>query len=110
MGDKSDSQQSSRFEILVGLHVIDDPTYDQYRAGMIPILEEHGGYFRYDLLVSEMIKGEADDPYNRVFIISFPDEDTKDQFFGDEAYKQVRAEHFDASVKSGGIIASYAVS
>ncbi|MBL4670607.1 MAG: DUF1330 domain-containing protein [Flavobacteriales bacterium] len=100
----------SRYEILVGLHVSDDDQYDLYRAGMLPLLEALGGFFRYDLRVSEHLKGDADDPYNRVFIISFPDEDTKDQFFNGDAYKAVRAKHFDASVKSGGIIASYAVS
>ncbi len=97
----------SRFEILVGLHVADEEKYSLYRAGMLPLLEAMGGYFSQDLRVSEHIKGEADDPFNRVFTISFPDEATKDKFFGDEAYQAVRAEHFAPSVKSGGILAQY---
>ena len=96
-----------RFEILIGLHVTDDATYDQYRAGMTPILEAHDGFFRYDFRVSEMLKGDADDPFNRVFVISFPDEATKDQFFANEQYAAVRSAFFDRSVKSFAQIASY---
>jgi len=107
MDVKPNLAKSERFEILVGLHVSDDAIYDQYRAGMTPILEEHGGYFSYDFRVSEMLKGDSEDPFNRVFIISFPDESTQEQFFSNEAYKEVRAKYFDPAVKSGGIIASY---
>ena len=96
-----------RFEILVGLHVSDDKIYDKYRAGMTPILKEHGGYFRYDFRVSEMLAGDAQDPYNRVFVLSFPDKDTKERFFSNDAYKKVRSTYFDASVISGGAIASF---
>lgn len=97
----------SRFEIHIGLHVTDDTHYDQYRAGMTPILETYGGYFRYDFRVSEMLKGEADAPFNRVFILSFPDQESKEKFFADEKYKAVRAAHFDQAVRSVGQISQY---
>ena len=74
---------------------------------MTPILETFGGYFRFDFRVSEMLKGEADDPFNRVFVLSFPDEATKDEFFADEKYQAVRAAHFDRGVRSYGQIAEY---
>lgn len=98
------SQPQSRHDILVGLHVIDDDQYNQYRAKMTPLLHEHDGYFSLDLRVSEMLKGDATDPFNRVFIISFPDEPTKIRFFGNEKYKAIRAEHFDPAVKSATIM------
>ena len=107
MDAKTSPKNTGRFEILVGLHVSDDAIYDQYRAGMTPILEEHGGYFSYDFRVSDMLKGESDDPFNRVFILSFPDELTKEQFFSNEVYKAVRAKYFDPAVKSGGVITSF---
>ena len=97
----------SRFEILVGLHVTDDESYDKYRAGMTPLLKEHGGYFRYDFRISEMLKGDAQDPINRVFIISFPDQGSKDRFFSNASYKEVRALHFDPAVKAAHQIAAY---
>ncbi len=99
--------ETTRFEVLVGLHVSDEEEYNAYRAGMTPILKDHGGYFRYDFRVSEMLQGEASDPFNRVFVLSFPDESTMTRFFENDAYKQVRATHFDVSVKSGGAIASF---
>lgn len=107
MDDKQSSETSERFEILVGLHVIDDPSYDQYRAGMTPILEALGGYFRFDFRVSEMLKGDADDPFNRVFIISFPNKETQDRFFADSDYKEIRDQYYAPAVRSGGVIASF---
>ncbi len=98
---------NTRFEILVGLHITDNETYDKYRAGMTPILKEHGGYFRYDFRISEMLQGKADHPFNRVFVLSFPDEATKERFFANGAYKEVREGYFDQAVQSGGAIASY---
>jgi len=97
----------SRFEILVGLHITDDENYNKYRAGMTPLLKAHGGYFRYDFRISEMLQGDATDPFNRVFVLSFPDEATKDRFFANEEYKQVRETYFDVSVKSGGVISTF---
>ncbi len=99
----------SRYEILVGLHVTDDNQYDLYRAAMTPLLEKLDGFFRYDFRVSEMLKGEADESYNRVFVISFPDQAIKDQFFGDEQYLAIRNEFFEPSVSASGIIAAYTI-
>ncbi|MBL4809810.1 MAG: DUF1330 domain-containing protein [Phycisphaerales bacterium] len=96
-----------RFEILVGLHIQNDENYDKYRASMAPLLKEHHGYFRYDFKISEMLIGDAEDPFNRVFVLSFPDEPTKERFFNNETYKQIRKTYFDTSVKSGGILASF---
>jgi len=101
---------NARFEIHIGLHVTDDRHYDQYRAGMTPILETYDGYFRYDFRVNEMLKGKADDPFNRVFVISFPDETTKDAFFANEEYRAIRSAHFDRAVRSFGRIAQYSIS
>ncbi len=98
---------NTRFEVLVGLHVTDEAGYTNYRAGMTPILHDMGAYFRLDLRVSEMLKGDADDPFNRVFIISFPDQDTMDRFFSNEQYQDVRSQHFDPSVKSFAKIAAF---
>ncbi len=98
---------TKRFEVLVGLHESDKDGYTKYREGMTPILHEMGGYFRLDLRVSEMLQGDADDPFNRVFILSFPDESTMERFFSNEEYQSIRAEHFDSSVKSYRLIASF---
>lgn len=104
------SQHSVRYEILIGMRVDDEGGYARYRAGMTPILETMGGFFRYDMRVSELIQGDADDPFNRLFILSFPDEATSARFFDDPAYKSVRSEHFDGAVRSYRVIAAYSVS
>jgi len=96
-----------RSEILVGLHVSDDAQYDQYRAGMTPILESLGGFFRYDFRIGDVLIAESDDAINRVFILSFPDETTKNLFFENEAYNLVRMKYFEPAVRSAKIIASY---
>ncbi len=101
------SQEQSRYEILIGMRVDDEGGYARYRAGMTPILESMGGFFRYDMRVSELLKGEADDPFNRLFLMSFPDEATGDRFFADPGYQRVRAEHFDGAVRSYTLIARF---
>ena len=98
------NQHTQRHDVLVGLHIVNDEQYDQYRASMTPILHEHNAYFSLDLRVSQMLKGNATDPFNRVFIISFPDQKTMTRFFENETYKAIRTRHFEPAVQSATII------
>jgi len=108
MPDNTKNQtQPGRHEVHVGLRVTDEAGYQRYRDQMTPILGSMHAFFRYDMRVSELLRGDADEPFNRVFIISFPDRDTKARFFDDPSYKAVRAEHFDRSVSSVVQIAEY---
>lgn len=102
-----DKQSEPRYEIHVGLRVSDEAGYQRYRDGMTPLLEDVGGYFRYDMRVSELLKGDADEPFNRVFVISFPDEQTKESYFADERYLAIREEFFNPSVSSVRQISGY---
>ncbi len=95
------------FEVLVGLHVTDREAYQEYRRGMLPILETYGGGFRWDLVVSEVLRADVEHPVNRVFAIYFPDRPTRDRFFTDPAYLEVRRKHFDSSVAARVTIAEY---
>lgn len=45
---------------------------------------------------------------NRVFALSFPDRPTRQRFFSDARYKQVRAQYFDATVRTTVRLAEYA--
>ena len=95
------------FENIVGLHVVDETGYQTYRDEMIPILKTFGGYFRYDFAVSGVLKGEAQHPINRVFIIVFPDRQAQKLFFADAAYLRVRETHFVPSVAGVTRLAEY---
>lgn len=97
----------TRYELVVALRVTDEAGYQRYRDGMTPILEEHGGYFRHDFRVAEVLRGERDD-VNRVFILSFPDADARTAFFANARYLKVRRELFEPSVEGGSsILAEY---
>ncbi len=96
-----------RHEILVGLHVTDDESYANYRAAMTPLLEAAGGTFRYDFTIERMLKGAVDSPINRLFVISFPDESTKEAFFADPEYLAAKEEFFESAVDMVDIIATY---
>ena len=65
---------------------------------MTPILESYGGEFGYDFKVSEVLKSQTQSPINRVFTISFPDQDSRDAFFSNAEYLTVRQRHFENSV------------
>ena len=99
--------QPPTHETLVGLHVTDDAGYARYRAAMTPILQRFGGWFRYDFEVARVLQPADGPPLNRVFIICFPDAQAKKAFFADPDYRQVRDEHFTASVGTTAILAEY---
>ena len=60
------------YERVMGLEVIDDRIYQQYRDAMAPILTSYGGAFGFDFRVSEVLLSKTQDPINRLFTIAFP--------------------------------------
>ena len=94
-------------ELLIGVNVINDEMYQAYRDNMTPILENYRGGFRYDFDIEQVRKADTENPINRVFTIYFPDEATKDAFFADEKYNEIKKQYFDASVSVTTIIAIY---
>lgn len=95
------------YEMVVALHVVDEAGYGEYRKAMTPLLEESGGGFRYDFIVSRILKAEASHPINRVFAIYFPDKTAKEMFFARPDYLAIRRKFFDASVPARTTIAEY---
>ncbi|GAB3517485.1 DUF1330 domain-containing protein [Photobacterium alginatilyticum] len=96
------------YELLVGLNVIDDRRYQEYRTAMKPILSQFGGRFGYDFKVSEVLQSEVENKdINRVFTISFPKQTDMEAFFSDAEYLNVKTRYFESSVKSTTIISSY---
>lgn len=95
------------FELLVGLYVVDEDGYQKYREGMLPLLKACGGYFRYDFAVSKVLKGEAQHPINRVFVVVYPDRDAQVRLFKDPAYLRVRNAFFTPSVAGVTRLAEY---
>lgn len=95
------------FEILVGLNVIDDLKYNDYRTAMKPILVNYEGQFGYDFKVSEVLISEGHADINRVFTINFSSKDKMDGFFSDPQYLVVKEQYFIASVANATIISSY---
>jgi len=94
-------------EMMVGLTVTDDAVYTSYRAAMLPLLTEHGGGFRYDFRVGEVLKSASDHPINRVFTIHFRDRAAKDAFFADPRYREVKARFFESSVAGTTIVGAW---
>ena len=95
------------YEMLVGLNVLDDQLYQDYRAAMKPILSTYGGGFGYDFKVSEVLLPESGQDINRVFTIYFSDSAAMDGFFANPEYLEVKARYFENSVGSTTIISSY---
>ena len=92
---------------MVALHVVDDEKYSAYRAAIAPLLEQHGGGFRFDFAVAKTLRAEADHPITRVFAIYFRDEAAKDAFFSHPEYLAIREKYFTPSVKARTLIAQY---
>jgi uncharacterized protein (DUF1330 family) len=94
-------------EMLVGLHVVNEETYQRYRDEMAPILKNHGGGFGYDFKVSVVLKSQTEAPINRLFTIYFSTEDSRKAFFSNKAYLKIKQQYFEASVTDTTIIATY---
>jgi uncharacterized protein (DUF1330 family) len=95
------------YEILVGLNVLNDLKYDDYRTAMKPILSDYEGYFGYDFKVSDVLITEGRSDINRVFTINFSSKDKMEGFFSDSQYLVVKDKYFVGSVGSTTIISSY---
>jgi hypothetical protein len=74
---------------------------------MTPIPESYGGGFGYDFKISEVLKSPTKVPINRVFTISFPDQDSRDAFFSNDEYLKIRRRYFEMAVTDTTIIATY---
>ena len=57
------------YELVIGMEIKDDAAYARYREAMAPLLAEHGGGFRYDFKIAEVLRNEAGRAINRVFVI-----------------------------------------
>jgi uncharacterized protein (DUF1330 family) len=96
------------YEMIVGVHVTDDSLYTKYREAMTPLLIQHGGGFRYDFKISDVLKSENDAPINRLFAIYFKDKEQKEKFFSNTAYLEIKSKLFVTSVDSTTRISEYA--
>jgi uncharacterized protein (DUF1330 family) len=94
-------------ELMVGLHVTDDAVYAEYRAAMTPLLEGHGGGFRYDFTIAKTLKSASPHPINRVFAIWFADKARMAAFFANPDYLAIRERFFTRSVAGTTIFGGY---
>ena len=94
-------------ELMVGLTVIDEATYQQYREAMAPLLAAHGGGFRYDFTIAKVLRSASDHPINRVFAIYFGSKAQKDAFFANAEYLEIKARFFERSVQGTTIFGAY---
>jgi uncharacterized protein (DUF1330 family) len=97
------------FEMLVGLEVTDSKSYQAYREAMTPVLVSYGGSFTNDFQVSQALKTAAGHTVNRVFTIRFPDQESKERFFADKRYLEIKKRFFEKAVAGTTILAAYTV-
>jgi uncharacterized protein (DUF1330 family) len=101
--------EADMFEILVGVNVVDQALFGQYREQMLPLLEAHGGHFVVDVQVAEVLRSPEPQPFNRLFTIRFPSVEAYDAFFADPDYLQVRKRYFEPSVNGTVRLGRYQV-
>lgn len=94
-------------EMLVGLHVIDDASYQTYREAMTPLLAQYGGGFRFDFTVAKTLKPASDHPINRLFAIYFASREQKEAFYAHPDYLAIKAKWFEPAVKGRTVLAAY---
>ena len=95
------------YEMTVGLAGGGSGPVPQYRKEMRPLLDEAGGAFRYDFEVARVLHSEGGADINRAFVLRFPDQSSKERFFADPRYVEIRRRLFDPAVKATVFIAEY---
>jgi len=95
------------YEMLIGLNVLDDSKYEEYRENMKPILSSYEGGFGYDFKISEVLLTKTTNEINRVFTIYFPDIEKMEAFFSNPEYLKIKEQYFEGSVESTTIISTY---
>lgn len=95
------------FERIMGLDVINDEEYQNYRENMIPILHFFGGSFGFDFKIAEVLKSTTNNPINRVFTLDFPSKKIMEDFFAAPEYLTVKEKYFVNSVKSVTLISMH---
>lgn len=93
--------------MLVGLQISNEQVYRQYRQAMKPILQRFGGDFLYDVQVSQVLKAQHGEAFNRLFVIAFPTAEQLEQFFVQPDYLAAKEEFFNASVESTHFLAQW---
>jgi uncharacterized protein (DUF1330 family) len=93
--------------MTVGLLVVDQGTYAQYRKEMRPLFDEAGGAFRYDFDVARTLHSEDGADINRAFVLQFPSQSNQERFFADPRYVEIKRRLFDPAVKQRVSIAEY---
>lgn len=96
-------------ERLIGVQVIDDSEYEEYRRQLSPLLAAAGGQFVVDLRVSEVLTAPADAQFNRLFVLQFPTAEAMQKLFDSDDYGAVRNAHFKSSVSETTMLATYQV-
>jgi uncharacterized protein (DUF1330 family) len=92
------------YERIMGLDVVDETLYQDYRNAMTPLLNSAGGDFGYDFIVSKVLRSKTKNNINRVFTIEFPSKEIMDQFFSSSDYLAIKNQYFDHSVNSKEVI------
>lgn len=88
------------FEKIMGIEVVNNEIYQQYRENMIPILHSFGGSFGFDFKIKEVLKSKTDSVINRVFTLDFPSKEIMEDFFANSDYLAVKEKYFSNSVNS----------
>ncbi len=94
-------------ELVVGLHVVDHESYQEYRDQIAPLLVQWEGGFGYDFQVSHVFRSRTTAPINRVFTLYFSDKAAMNSFFSDQDYLEIKQTYFNPSVTHTTIIATY---
>jgi uncharacterized protein (DUF1330 family) len=94
-------------EMLVGLNVTDEESYESYRRAVAPLLARYSAEIVYDFRIKEVLKAAVTSPINRVFTICFPREELREAFFANTDYIGIKERFFDPAVSHTTIIGTY---
>lgn len=96
-----------RYQILIGLNVLDSKKLSDFHASIKPLLATHDGEYCYDFNAPSALFSNRYKVINYVFALSFSSKEKTTEFLADNNYRKVRGRHVLKTFASDQIIFGY---
>lgn len=95
------------YQVLIGLNVLDDTSFEEFHSAIKPMLCRYDGEFGYDFDVPSALLTSQYRKINHIYTLSFASKKKMKGFFADKDYLMIRGRHILKSFRPEQIIFGY---
>jgi len=98
-----------RYQLLIGLNVLDNEKLPEFHASIKPLLEIYDGEYCYDFNAPKALVSNRHTTINYAFTLSFSSKENAEDFFADSSYQKARGRHVLKTFGAEQIVFGYLV-